>query len=375
MQALRLSHFPAVLCLSACAFALPALAQQGGGGPGGGPRDGDDGPGVYASPSAIPDGNGERFGIPQSLRRTTLAPIALPEGTGNPLQAPSFPALPDFAVPMLPSPELLRSSEALVLRARLDEEGEDIPDGLVWRIFSQERNREGQLQLVGVFKGGEAAFDVPPGSYFLHVGYGRAGVTRKIEFSGRRTEETVVLDAGGLRLNASATAGSDEPIQSEKLTFDIYREETPGAGRSLVATGVPANVVVRLNSGTYQVVSNYGAVNAVVRADIRVEPNRITDALLQHRAAELTMKLVREEGGEAIADTAWSIASAQGDIVRESVGAFSSVILAEGDYLVVAKNRDRIYQRELRVEAGNNAEIEVLVSEAQPAVPGEGSGD
>jgi hypothetical protein len=53
------------------------------------------------------------------------------------------------------------------------------------------------------------------------------------------------------------------------------------------------------------------------------------------------MKLVRERGGEAIADTSWSILTESGDIVRESVGAFASMVLAEGNYAVVAKNRDR----------------------------------
>ena len=37
--------------------------------------------------------------------------------------------------------------------------------------------------------------------------------------------------------------------------------------------------------------------------------------------------------------------------------------LPEGDYTVVAKNRDHVYQRELTVEAGHNEEVEVLTSD------------
>ena len=56
-----------------------------------------------------------------------------------------------------------------------------------------------------------------------------------------------------------------------------------------------------------------------------------------------------------------------GDPVRESVGAFASMVLAEGDYTVVAKNRDRIYQREFTVVGGRNQEVEVLATESAAA--------
>ncbi len=86
--------------------------------------------------------------------------------------------------------------------------------------------------------------------------------------------------------------------------------------------------MVRLNAGTYHVVSNYGDVNATIRADIQIEAGKLTEATIQHRAAKLTLKLVAGPGGEAIADTAWSILTASGDTVSESVGAFPTIVLA-----------------------------------------------
>ena len=76
------------------------------------------------------------------------------------------------------------------------------------------------------------------------------------------------------------------------------------------------------------------------------------------------MKLVREAGGEALADTAWSVLTTSGDIVRESVGAFASIVLAEGEYVIIAKNKDRIYQRDFKVVAGRNQDVEVIATEA-----------
>ncbi|TIT74469.1 MAG: hypothetical protein E5W45_09945, partial [Mesorhizobium sp.] len=95
-------------------------------------------------------------------------------------------------------------------------------------------------------------------------------------------------------------------IPPKKLRFSIYEDKVEANGdRALIVPDVEPNAVVRLNAGTYHVVSTYGSVNAVIRSDIRVEAGKLTEATVEHRAAEMTMKLVREAGGEAIADTSW----------------------------------------------------------------------
>ena len=62
--------------------------------------------------------------------------------------------------------------------------------------------------------------------------------------------------------------------------------------------------VVLVPEGTYYIVSNYGDGNAVVRSDIRVQAGKLTDITVTHRAAAITLKLVSERGGEALANTA-----------------------------------------------------------------------
>lgn len=354
--------------------ALPALAQQGGPPPGG--HDEPDAPGAYASPSAIPkDPATVDLGIPAPQRLKRLEPIELPEPLpkiqGKDL---NLPAIPAFAPQPQPHLEIARPQNALTLRATLGKDGPEIPADLVWRLFSPHAGGDGKLPVIAVAKGGEALFDVPPGAYLLHVGYGRAGVTKRIDFNGRETRETVAIDAGGLRLKAKASETSD--LTSDKVQFDIYSEATEDRDRRLVASDIPPGVVIRLNSGNYQVVSRYGDVNAVSRAEVRVEAGRITDAVMKQRGAQLTMKLVREHGGEALADTAWSITSTQGDLIQESVGAFPSMVLAEGDYVIVARNKDRIFQRQFHVESGKDADVEVLTSDlVDPNSPEIGTGD
>lgn len=270
----------------------------------------------------------------------------------------ALPGMTGFTQPadIAPAPTIVGGVR---LVARLTESGSDISRGLVWRIFQPDISVDGKLPMIASAQGGTASFQLEPGSYLVHAAFGRAGATKRITVAEEVQTEMLVLDAGGLKLDARIAGGLNIPPKD--LRFAVYEAQADSSGdRALVVPNVGPNTVVRLNSGIYHVVSNYGDVNAVIRSDIRVEAGKLTEARVEHRAAELTFKLVREAGGEAIADTSWSIVSESGDPVRESVGAYASMILAEGQYTAIAKNRERIYQRDFEVVPGQNLDVEVL---------------
>lgn len=263
-----------------------------------------------------------------------------------------------------PSSILPQSAVAKDVRfsAKLTSNGEVMQEGLAWRVFSPIAGEDGKLPLVASSDGGSADFQLAPGDYFVNVAFGRAGITKKLTVpaEGNVTEQTLVLDAGGFVLNA--VAGTDQRIPPNQLSFSVYSSEVRENGdRALVMSDVKPNTIVRLNAGTYHIVSEYGDINAVVRADIQVEAGKLTQAVLQHKAAQITLKLVSQSGGEAIADTAWSVLTEAGDVVNESVSAFSTMVLSEGNYLAVARNKDKTYQREFSVKAGRNTDVEVLM--------------
>jgi hypothetical protein len=299
-----------------------------------------------------------------------LAPVPLAvaqdkDGVGD----LKLPGISSYATPKSGTAETL--SGAITLSAQLTEKGADITRGIVWRVFKPEPAGE-KLPIVASAHGGTAVFQLEPGSYLVHASYGRAGATKRITVGKEAKRENLVLDAGGLKLDAVLSGGVRIP--PKKLRFSIYEGTAEANGdRALIIPDVEPNSVVRLNAGVYHVVSTYGAVNAVIRSDIRVEAGKLTEATVEHHAAEITMKLVREAGGEAIADTSWSLLNESGDPIKESVGAFASMVLAEGDYTIIAKNRDRIYQKDFTVVGGQNQEIEVLATEAAAIDPEEGA--
>lgn len=280
----------------------------------------------------------------------------------DPTQQFNDPKLNSFS-PVIDQPaQPVRHGRTVHLEAKLAEGGEPMKYGLSWRIFSPIPGPDGKLPMLASSEGGSTSFDLDPGDYFVHVAFGRAGATKKLKISASEdpATQTLVLDAGGMVLNA--VSGNDVRIPPDELSFAIYSSEVKEDGeRGLIMDDVKPNEVVRLNAGTYHVVSDYGKVNATIRADIKIEAGRLTQAVIQHRAAKITLKLVSQAGGEAIADTAWSILTASGDSVAESVGAFPVVVLAEGNYTAVARHKNNIYQRDFTVASGRNQDVEVML--------------
>ncbi|MDQ0315809.1 hypothetical protein [Amorphus orientalis] len=306
------------------------------------------------------------------------ADVPVPKAKPDP-NAPER-AIPDFSTvsnfPILNSPEFSAAlsqyappadietgtpSEkeiALYLIAKLTNEGRPLDNGVHWRLFGVIPDADGRLPLITEREGGDAEFRLQPGRYLVHASFGRATAAKRIDLFRDVQTETFVLNAGGLKL--SAVIGDDNQPPKEPLSFSIYEpDEAFPDGRRLVAEA-SADEIVPLPVGTYHVVSHYGGVNAMRRADLEVKPGKVIEATMQHRAASVTLKLVGEEGGEALADTAWTVYTPGGDIVVESVGAFPSFVLAAGDYSVVAKNRDQIYSRNFTVDPGADREVEVL---------------
>ncbi|CAH0340644.1 hypothetical protein RHI9324_02324 [Rhizobium sp. CECT 9324] len=274
-----------------------------------------------------------------------------------------MPKLKAFSAPLATELAPAIQSRNIKLEAKLTNDGAPMLHGLSWRVFSPIPGPDGKLPLLASAEGGSADFQLAPGDYFVNVSFGRAGATKKLSIpnQGNVEDQVMVLDAGGLLL--SAISGPDTQIPDKDLSFDIYSTEVKTDGeRGLVLADVKPHTIIRLNAGTYHVVSEYGTINAAVRADIKVEAGKLTEATIQHRASQIGFKLVSDEGGEAIADTAWSVLTSGGDVVAESVSAFPVMVLSEGDYTAIARNKDKIYQRDFKVVAGRNSDVELQLT-------------
>lgn len=279
--------------------------------------------------------------------------------TGALAQAqPSIPALGGLVGA---PPPLSAENGTLSLEAVFAGEPRAIRSGLVWRVFD---DRTDNAALVPLTRSEAPAptFTLAPGPYIVHATYGFASASKRILVQPGPAKEQLTISAGALKL---AGAIGDTPIPAGRLAFSIFVPIGTNSEGRLVRGDVRSGDLVRLPEGTYHVVSNYGESNAIMRADLKVDNGRVTEATLNHRAATVTLKLVATRGGEAFAGTAFSVLTPGGDVIREAIGAFPSVTLAEGEYSLIARHEGEVFTREFKVEGGLDRDIEVLAEKAK----------
>ena len=315
---------------------------------------------LFAVPSGAPAQVAPFSGQPS----TVFSPPPLPQ------QAPARPALGTSREPHQIMPPVAAGKIPLALAARFADDGPFIPRGMHWRVFAAKVDTSGAPTLAAEAKDSFPVFALAPGEYVVHATYGLASSTRRVNLGAEPRRETLVVPGGGLRMQGRI---GEAAISPQRLRFEVYEGSflqrdgsgAPTGGRAerpaVVRNAVPGDIVL-LPAGVYYVQSTYGEGNAVIQADVRIEAGRLTDATVHHRAAQVTLKLVSAAGGEAIANTQWSVLTPGGDSIKESIGAFPSVVLSEGEYVAIARHDGKTYQENFRVQSGRDREIEVLAT-------------
>ncbi|MEA2922233.1 MAG: hypothetical protein QOF07_2196 [Bradyrhizobium sp.] len=300
--------------------------------------------------------------VPPGLVPEPAAPamnLAPPSGQASipipaPLTQPSVAAIP----PVVPPGAATAGQAVLSLTARYGKDLPVITGGLVWRVFADRPDETGAFKLIREERGATPNIVLPPGGYVVHVAFGLVSAVRAVTLKPETDRESFLLPAGGLRIEGRVGTSK---IPQNQISFAIYKGSQFELGeRASVVPNVAAGDVALLPEGTYYIISNYGDANSVVRSDIRVQAGKLTDVTVTHRAAVITLKLVSDKGGEALANTAWSVITPGGDVIKESIGAFPRVVLSEGEYRAIAKNEGKVYERPFNVVNGVDGEVEVV---------------
>ncbi len=271
----------------------------------------------------------------------------------------------------------------LNLSAILSAAPSPLTGGLRWRVFEAQADADGAHALLVESNLAAPTLTVPPGDYVVHVAFGLASATKRVKVGPEVRSERLTLSAGGMRIGGTV---GDEPIEPSKLSIAIYVPQGRNPEGKLVYAKAKAGDVIGLPEGTYHIVSTYldtiGGrflastsapstgksvalpTNSIVNADIKVVSGKLVDVTLRHRCATLTIKLVNKPGGEALANTTFTVLTPGGDVIRELIGAFPSLVLAEGQYAVVARHDAKTYQSTFEVKSGMDRDVEVVAEES-----------
>jgi hypothetical protein len=290
--------------------------------------------------------------VPPSLPSSIFAPPSIgnaPVGLSTPLPAPAAAA---------PTAGVGNGQSVLALSARFGRDLPAVSGGLVWRVYADKPDQSGVFKLVKEDRGASPNIVLPSGTYVVHVSLGLTSAVRPVTVKQDVTREAFDLSAGGLRIEGRVGTSR---IPTGQVSFNLYKgSQFEATERAPIAQNIPAGDVALVPDGSYYIISNYGDGNSVVRSDIRVQAGKLTDVTVTHRAALIVLKLVSLRGGEALANTSWSVLTPGGDIVKESIGAFPRVVLAEGQYRAIAKYEGRVFERNFDVVNGVDSEIEVV---------------
>lgn len=282
-------------------------------------------------------------------RGVAFAAVFLLAATGCVTAQPAPPARPDAGAPAGSGPGVL------TLQANYAGTNRPVSGAVIWRIFTI---RGDDPTVTATSTDIAPSIALPPGEYMVHLAQGLAAATRRVVMTAAPARESLSLNAGGLVLRAKL---AEAPVPAERQTLSVFIPAPNDSEGRLVTNTLKAGELLRLPEGAYHVVSTYAGSNSVVRADIQVQSGRVTEATMNHRAATMTLKLVRQSGGVAVANTSWTVQTPGGDLIREALGAFPTMELAEGEYEVIARNGTREFKERMKVVSGVNRDHEVVM--------------
>jgi len=247
--------------------------------------------------------------------------------------------------PILPTTE--PGKAVLHLSAILSGQTAPLTGGVHWRLYAVHADLDGSHPLAAESTAAQPILSLKPGDYVIHLAFGLASATRRVTLAEEERSERLTLNAGALKIGGTL---ADAPIPSNQLAIEIFVPEHHNPEAKLVDAKAKAGELIGLPEGAYHIVSTYldtvgvgslgvargsgggsapAPTNSIVAADIKVPSGKIIDVTLRHRYATLTLKLVNAPGAEALANTTFTILTPGGDLIRELIGAFPSLVLAE----------------------------------------------
>ncbi len=263
-----------------------------------------------------------------------------------------------FRAPLSPSAALPGEAIPVQFEARYAKGGSVPKQGVRWRIFADKPEADGAYVMVAEGADGSVTLPLRPGGYIATVSLGTLVLSRPITVSATSRREEFALDAGGLKLTGQV---SGKALPATSLSVDVYQGSYLDAGEPKpVLRQARAGEVLILPAGTYNVTSTWGDANATIRADVKVQPGKLTEATMNHRAALVNLRLVLPQGGSPVANATWSVLTPGGDVIKEAIGAFPSVVLAEGDYLAMARYDGKVYNKKFKIEPGTDMDVDIV---------------
>ncbi len=275
----------------------------------------------------------------------------------------AIPRIPDEIRPdfLISQTEVEKGKEGIKLKAQITASTAAITREIDWRIYQIEDIKKQKWRQVGAKLTAEALFTLPTGNYVVRAVYGSVRAAKVIAVDeGKQVDATFILNAGALRVQP-ALAFLDAPQGTAAKHWVFGTAKSSQGKRRLFSQSNTPDEVIRLNAGTYRLVSRYGDANALVETDITIKPGLLTEVEINHKAGIATFVSTTPANAKDPAKdtTRWELKDAAGATVVRSTGLRTSHILAPGDYEMTADVGGKTFKSSFKIAIGEAKTVEI----------------
>ena len=283
---------------------------------------------VAAALSALcvpPPASAQGLLAPQSTAPVQFAPGPGSAGTSIEFPAPSGrPAAPLAQA----NPAVVPAGRvALMVTARYGPNSPLISGGLIWRVYTANPDANGMFRLVKEDRTATATFVLPPGDYVVDASFGLASAAKAVRLRAETVRDVLDIPAGGVRLQGRVNDVHIPPssdqfrcLPGQSVRYRATPADRAERGDRRCRVFARGHLLRRLDLWRCELGGAFRCPGAA---------GQLTDVTVTHRAAVITLKLVNQHGGEALANTQWTVSTPDGDVIKELIGAFPRLVLAE----------------------------------------------
>jgi len=254
--------------------------------------------------------------------------------------------------------------EGLELSARLASNSPVLTSNIRWEIYNFVKSSDGNRAQIATSDVARPMLPLTPGKYIVRTVFGASSTAKVIKISTAQiTDATFILNTGGIRVKPLLIAG-DPPAGKVPQQW-IYLAPQPEslASPEFVATANNPEEIHQLNAGTYELISKFGTLNAIVKTNVTVSPGLLTEVEVSHKAGIVQFKLFTKwRGGEELKDVTWNLSDTEGNEIASNLTAGSGEIIAPGRYKVTAHYNGKIYTETFTIKPGKKKLVRVATA-------------
>ena len=184
------------------------------------------------------------------------------------------------------------------LRAKLCETCEIVEDNMFYWVFETEQDLEGNRKQTAIDGSATAIIELPARDYLVRARYGKAFVETTITVEpGKLTDTVFNMNAGHLRVTASATAGQD-PLKDNMFYWVLSPTTDLEGNRKEIDIDGGAKPLFRLPAGEYVIRARHG--KAYKDQRVTIEPGALTDLSFDMDAGYLRLNTKMSETSAAL---------------------------------------------------------------------------